>query len=262
MKKILFLISLIICGFLFSQEKLIVEYETRLLLDEDAVQKIADEIKVRAEGDVVNQQQIAKMIAESIMKPTYYQLKLTANESEYKMVEKISNNQPSEGGMMVVVTPGSNGVTYKNLAENQTIQTQNAFDKDFLVVDSIKTIDWKISRESTEILGYEVRKAEAVISDDTTAVAWYAPKLQYKNGPDDYQGLPGLILEIVLTKNDEMGETKFVHTAISLDFDKDKSDIKRPTKGKKVSRKELEEFVKIQSEKTRKMYGGGVDTDG
>lgn len=233
MKKILFLIALGMCGFLFSQEKLIIEYETRLLLDEDAVQKIADEIKGQTDG-AGNQLQLAKMIAESMTEPTYYQLSLTPNESEYKKVETLENSQPREGGM-VVVTSGNNGVTYKNLTENQVIKTQNAFDKDFLVVDSIKTIDWKISRESTEILGYEVRKAEAVISDKISVEAWYAPKLQFKNGPDNFQGLPGLILEIVLTKNDEMGEAKFVHTAISLDFDKDKSDIKAPTKGKKVS---------------------------
>jgi|GEM_PF-105114 len=261
MKKIVFLIALGMCGFLFSQEKLIIEYETKMLMDEDAIQKIADEIKVRAEGAAVNQQQMARMIAESMTKPTYYQLRLTPNESEYKMVETIENSQPNEGGVMVKVISGISGVIYKNLAENLVIKSQNTFDKDFLIVDSIKTIDWKISRESTEILGYEVRKAEAVISDKISVEAWYAPKLQFKNGPDNFQGLPGLILEVLQTNTDEDGETKFVHKAISLDFDKDKSDIKRPSKGKKVSREELDEFIKTQSEKIKDMYGGGVDAD-
>ena len=63
------------------------------------------------------------------------------------------------------------------------------------------------------------------------------------NGPEDFQGLPGLILEI----ND--GSLTLVCTKIVIN-PKDKTDIVEPSKGKEVSE---EEFQAIMDKKNKEM---------
>ena len=66
--------------------------------------------------------------------------------------------------------------------------------------------------------------------------AWYAPEIPVSFGPDKYGGLPGLILEI----ND--GQTIILCSKISLN-PKSKIEIKRLSKGKRVTQKQYEEIV-------------------
>ena len=84
--------------------------------------------------------------------------------------------------------------------------------------------------------------------------AWYSPEIPVNQGPENYWGLPGLILEV----ND--GKTTILCSKIVLNS-KDKVEIKAPTKGKEVSQKEFDETVKKKMEEMREMWrnnrGGG-----
>ncbi|BCY27475.1 GLPGLI family protein [Flavobacterium okayamense] len=77
--------------------------------------------------------------------------------------------------------------------------------------------------------------------------AWYSPEIPINQGPENYWGLPGLILEV----ND--GKTTILCSKIVLNT-KDKVDIKAPTKGKEVSQKEFDETVKKKMEEMREMW--------
>ena len=77
--------------------------------------------------------------------------------------------------------------------------------------------------------------------------AWYSPEIPVNQGPENYWGLPGLILEV----ND--GKTTILCSKIVLNS-KDKVDIKEPTKGKEVSQKEFDETVKKKMEEMREMW--------
>ena len=70
--------------------------------------------------------------------------------------------------------------------------------KTYLIKDSLKNLDWTITKEKRNIAGFDVLKATTTMDDKykTEVTAWYAPKLNFKNGPDEFWGLPGLILEI------------------------------------------------------------------
>ena len=87
-----------------------------------------------------------------------------------------------------------------------------------------------------------------------TTTAWYTLDIPVSNGPRQYGGLPGLILEI----ND--GNQTIVCTEIVLN-PKDKPNIKEPEKGKVVNR---EKFEEISRKKTKEMMenfqgrGGGM----
>lgn len=255
-KKLLSFLLLISSLTLFAQEKLVVEYESRMEFDVEAFEKNMD-----FGGSNVSKDEVMQALKESMTKPSYYQLTLTPDESEFKYVERISNDQPKEGRIRIEMSSGGRGVTFKKLSENLSLRTADAFNQNFLVKDSITNYNWKISKESKEILGYEVRKAETIIDSTQNVIAWYAPKLPYKNGPAEYHGLPGLILEIETTDNSDEEKRKYIFKAISLKVDSDKKPIERPTKGKETNSKDFDKFLKEQSEKMKEMYGGSVDKD-
>lgn len=263
MKKYLISCLLLTAISLSAQEKLSVEYESKMEFD---VNKNGF-VMTTTTGDggsntkIGVDKEMENKLKEAMSKPSYFNLTLTPDESEFKIVEKVSNDQPSEGGMQIKFSAGG-GTTYKNLKEKISLKAVSNFNQDFLITDEIKNYDWKISKESKEILGYEVRKAEAIADSITTIIAWYAPKLTYKNGPDIYGGLPGLIMEMEINSDSpQKGKKKVTYKAVSFEVITDKKGIERPKKGKKMTQDEFMKWNKEQMEKMKEIYGGGVDKD-
>lgn len=87
------------------------------------------------------------------------------------------------------------------------------------------------------------------IPKEVTITAWYSPEIPVSQGPENYWGLPGLILEV----ND--GKTVILCSKIVLNA-KDKVEIKAPTNGKVVSQKEYDKTMLDKMEEMRQMYGG------
>merc|ERR1711974_14410 len=70
---------------------------------------------------------------------------------------------------------------------------------------------------------------EIEIPKEIEITAWYTPQIPTSTGPGEYGGLPGLILEL------NAHRTTILCSKIEMNT-KDTSDIKKPTKGKEVSR--------------------------
>ena len=91
---------------------------------------------------------------------------------------------------------------------------------------------------------------------DRVVTAWYTPEIPVSQGPSNYWGLPGLILEV----ND--GRTAILCSKIVLNAD-EKVVIEAPSKGKKVTQ---EEYDKIRADKLKEMSerfrGGGGNRRG
>ena len=85
--------------------------------------------------------------------------------------------------------------------------------------------------------------------EEIVVTAWYSPEIPVNQGPENYWGLPGLILEV----ND--GKTSILCSKIVMNS-KDKVDIKPATKGKQVTQAEYDEIVKKKMEEMKEMYGG------
>ncbi|MGJ8591050.1 MAG: GLPGLI family protein [Aquaticitalea sp.] len=79
--------------------------------------------------------------------------------------------------------------------------------------------------------------------------AWYTPQIPVNQGPGDYWGLPGLILEV------NANRTTILCSKIVLN-PTEKEEIKIPTKGKEVTRTEYNDIMKNKMEEMREMYGG------
>ena len=153
-------------------------------------------------------------------------------------------------------TPGSQ---YKNIKTNSLVQQQEFYGKQFLVKDNLLKIDWKMGTETKQIGNYTCFKATASIPsadlswfnfswDDlraeqntaeiqmTEIVAWYSPQIPVSQGPMEYTGLPGLILEV------SVGNTTMLCSEIIMN-PKDKIKIEAPDKGKVVAKLEYKEII-------------------
>ena len=84
---------------------------------------------------------------------------------------------------------------------------------------------------------------------EDTITAWYCPEVPVNQGPENYWGLPGLILEV----ND--GKTVMLCTKIVMNA-KDKVEIKPATKGKQVTQTEYNDIVKKKMEEMQEMNSG------
>ncbi|WP_296148537.1 GLPGLI family protein [uncultured Flavobacterium sp.] len=198
-------------------------------------------------------------------------------ESVYLQEEKLEAPKPNSSMNVVVFKGNTDGKKYKNVKEKIQIAEEDVFGKEFLIVDSLKVWNWKLESESKKIGNYTCYKAVAVIPvseedlkqyeeskklkgngktqfitisepKEQIITVWYAPEIPVSQGPDEYWGLPGLILEA----ND--GHTIFLCSKITLNS-KEKTEIKRPNKGKKVNQKEYDRIVEKQMENMKDSKG-------
>ncbi|NDP25975.1 MAG: GLPGLI family protein [Flavobacterium sp.] len=191
------------------------------------------------------------------------------------------------GGMrMMGSMMGGGGTFYKNTKDKSFTVDKEFMGKEFLVKDSLPNLKWKMEAETRVIGGFNCFKATAVRpvsktdfrnfrpkKEDDVAVkaktddkktdfmsgidmpkevvvtAWYTPEIPVSQGPENYWGLPGLILEI----ND--GKTVILCSKIVLN-PKEKVAIKATTKGKVVSQTEYDEIVVKKMEEFRDMNRG------
>lgn len=186
--------------------------------------------------------------------------------STYKEDVKLDAPKPQVGGNRVMVMSfggsGNGSIYYKNTQEKRFANQTEIMGKVFLIKDSLPNYDWELSSETKNIGKYtcykatfsrevenismsmmngeskEVKKKETVVT-----TAWYTTQVPISNGPDDYQGLPGLILEI----ND--GKKMIVCTEIVLN-PSETIKINEPEKGKVVSQ---DKFNEIQTKKSKEM---------
>lgn len=191
--------------------------------------------------------------------PCEYKMVISNKESSFTYVEKINNDQDPNANV-IRVAPAGFGTIYKNLSDSTRRENHNVYGKKYFSLDPLKKMDWKISKEKTEILGFKVRKATA---EDSTAIytVWYAPKLPISNGPSDYGGLPGLILEAEKSSKKMIYTERFIAESIE-ELDK-KPKIIKPDEGAQISIKDIGAIWNEANEKRNQMLRGseGVDKD-
>ncbi|WP_026753994.1 GLPGLI family protein [Sediminibacter sp. Hel_I_10] len=222
-----------------------------------ATYKSHRKIEMKMEGDNLNDA-MKKQIYEQIKKQSQktYFLSFNREESLYKQEEVLSTPKPSAGGITVTMSNGSD-VRYKNIKEQRYTSANEIFGKAFLIKDSINPIEWKLVNETKNIGNYTCFKAEFTknytdktftddgkledVEKEKTTTAWYTPQIPLSHGPEDFQGLPGLILEI----ND--GELTLICSKIVLNPEK-KVEVKEPSRGKEVSQSEYDAIVNKKME--------------
>ena len=205
--------------------------------------------------DSVMKKQIQEQLKKQFQRE--YTLKFTKSESVYTQNEELAAPAPASGGFQITVNQGSD-VMYKNIKENRYVNQTEIHGKRFLIQDSLKKRAWKVTSDTKNIGDYTCYKAEfteevenrtfkdgtlETVKENQTTTVWFTPQIPVSNGPEDYFGLPGLILEI----ND--GKLTLVCTKIVINPEKT-VEIVEPDKGKQVSQ---EKFDEIMDKKTKEM---------
>ena len=90
----------------------------------------------------------------------------------------------------------------------------------------------------------------ATSSKEEVIIAWYTPQIPVSQGPDEYWGLPGLILEV------SAGRTVILCNKIVIN-PKEGLAIEKPKKGDEVSREEYQEIVVEKTKEMAERFGNG-----
>ena len=231
------------------------------------------DIKLDSTMNDAMQQQIMAMLKKQSEKE--FTLEFTQNESRYKEVAKLDNETTLSGGGVQIVVAGNGGGNdelYKNLKENRFTDQVEMFGKEFLIKDTLEMPNWKLEKESKNIGEYSCFKAtytttrtvmtadsssgdgedktnENISEEEVLVTAWYTPQIPVQNGPSQYHGLPGLILEI----ND--GSETILCSKIVLNPEKEVV-IKESKKGKVVTGEEYQTIIEKKMKEMNEQFEG------
>ncbi|HLV23330.1 MAG TPA: GLPGLI family protein [Moheibacter sp.] len=226
---------------LSAQEKLRIEYEVTPYYESEKKEDI----------EIVSVSSLFELISNK-------------NESLYKNIPRISNSQIEPSGNMMATMSADINPIYKSMDSKTYVEEAQIGEKLFLIVDDLPKIDWKITKETKDIAGFPVLKATTILDDEykTKIEAWYSPKLVYKDGPDKFWGLPGIILEVQTEINYEDGSkegNKYLATKVEVLKSNEK--IKGLDQGKEITRENFNKIQKKYLQDQMEMFDGGVDKD-
>lgn len=207
----------------------------------------------------------------------------------FNKVESIYKEQKSEesfgGGrgarFSSMMASFSTGTQYKNVNEGLFLENKDFFGKQFLIKDDLPKLAWKMTGETKKIGDYMCFKAiakkidtdldiaslrpnrnadgeveapkEDEVPKEIEVVAWYTIQIPVNQGPGEYWGLPGLILEVTA------GETVIYCTKIVIN-PTEKEAIVMPEKGKKITREAYDKIAQRKMEELQTSFsnrGGG-----
>lgn len=206
-----------------------------------------------------------------------YTLNFNQSASDFKEDAKLDAPGGNNRGFRFGGSAG--GSIYKDSKAGEIIESTEFFGKRFLITEKMEQPQWKLGSESRKIGNYTAYKATMIkVNNDMDfssfrrrgrnqekkdstkteekekvktelVTAWYTPEIPVNTGPDDYWGLPGLILEV------NAGRTTILCTEIIIN-PAEKVEIKAPSKGDKVTRKEYNAIIKKKTEEMQERFRG------
>ena len=162
-----------------------------------------------------------------------YELNFADNQSMYKIQEEEPDITENAGnGGIVMKFGGANSEYYKNFNTQKQVEKRELGDKDYIIEDTLHHTTWKLMDTTKIILSYTCKKASGKTERGSDVEAWYTEDIPVSSGPETFNGLPGMILQI------DINNEEFVTTAISIEKSADKKELKEPAKGKKTTPEE------------------------
>lgn len=165
--------------------------------------------------------------------PQFKVLKSTLSFSKDKaLFSPVENSESNSNFFSWLPATIQFNTVYSDLSNQNIIVQKKVFEQTFLVKDSIRKINWKITDEFREIAGYSCRRANAIVLDSIYVVAFYTDQIPVSSGPETFAGLPGMILGVALPYE----HITWFATSVT---DKPLDNLAAPVKGKVTDNKGL-----------------------
>ncbi|MBT8325689.1 MAG: GLPGLI family protein [Winogradskyella sp.] len=239
----------------------------------EATYKTKRKVDIKVDSTQVNAEMHQKMM-DMLKKQFEKTFILTFNQAESLYKEELTLDKPSVGtggDFQIMVAGGGEGnILYKNIKENRFTEQRDTFGKLFLVQDSLQQRQWTFEPDTKYIGEYlcykatfteeievmqmrmsgqkdETEKEPETTKELKTTTVWYTLQIPINNGPEDYHGLPGLIMEV----ND--GDLSILCSKIVLNPE-NRITIEEPKKGKVVNQSEYDEILEKKAKEMMDMY--------
>ena len=230
-----------------------------------AYYKSTSQFSIKMDSTKMAPEQIAQIQA-SLKKQMEqnYILSFNQTESTWKKEESLGGGPATAsagGAVFMVSTSGEGSTLYKNIADQSFLEEQDMMGKAYLVKDMLEPVEWELSEETKKVGNYTVQKASYTrivdskrfstgmtemenVKDTLQVTVWFTPEIPVAHGPENFFGLPGLILEV-----QNQGRT-LICEKIELNPSADPVVIERPSKGKEITQAE---FQTVQEEGMKQM---------
>lgn len=134
--------------------------------------------------------------------------------------------------------PVSKNIVLTDFHSKKVEAYKEVYEDKFLVKDTMRQIQWKITDEIRTIANYKCRKAVGIICDSVYVVAFYTDDIMVSGGPEMACGLPGMIMEFAVPRL----HTTWTATNVDIALPKD-ADFTLPDNGKQITEKQLFETM-------------------
>ncbi|MFL5741665.1 MAG: GLPGLI family protein [Flavisolibacter sp.] len=204
-----------------------------------------------------------------------YELLFSGNHVLWQYIPNATNEGDGNsfaGGGMVFRFGGPGDISFFDLDKGTRVDQREIMDRSFVVTDTIRKQQWKLTDETKTILNHLARKAttqrvstrtmmtmengemkRTPIQDTSAVVAWFTTDIPVSAGPEFSGQLPGLILELDIAN----GQT--VYHALEISPSVNAKKIKEPKDGKKVTADEFTAEREKIMEEMRKNSPAGMN---
>ena len=168
------------------------------------------------------------------------QLLFSGDESLFSSVpeeEDIRDHAGEEGGRINIRMNSGSNETYKNYAAEKIVELRELGPKKYIIEDTLRKIAWKLSEDTMLVKGFHCKKATGKNRQGDNIVAWYTEDISIPSGPEQFGGLPGLILQM------DIADGWIVFTPLDIQTNTGKALVKAPSGAKKVSRQEFQKMM-------------------
>lgn len=243
MKSIFVTTLIFFCSISFSQNNIgYATYKKKMIISNDIIEK---------NESINNQLKQSLKSMDKVIDKFEYKLVFNSKNAKYSKIKNLSTKEDNQLSLKLANSIiGVNGEYYYDMVNLSAVNEVNDFGEIILILKSKNENKWVLTKESKLINSVTCYKATKMKTVDTRkgeikreVIAWYNPKISIPAGPDGYFGLPGLVVQVE--------ENNIITYLSELKFEEKESQIKIPTKGKKMTETQYNEYVKKVISKIR-----------
>lgn len=125
----------------------------------------------------------------------FYEMRFSNDRTVYKLMRENTDNK-----YLWNVKPSESDIAIKDLTKGTLSIQRDVFEQTYLLQDSIRQLEWRITDETRNIAGFDCKKAVTRICDSVYVVAFYTDQIMVTSGPESFGGLPGMILGLAVPR--------------------------------------------------------------